>query len=184
MSISLPAPTEFSPYYGGYIDGAARQVGMLQDGSVLDLLTLQTAALRDVLAGVDDTFARQAYAPGKWTLAESLQHVADTERVFSYRLLRVARGDSTPLPGFDHDAWVPMSGANTRSLADILIEIDVVRASTLALLHALDDIAFLRVGTASNHAVSARALAWIIAGHFSHHLELTRDRYLGRPAGS
>ena len=184
MLISLPAPAEFSPFYAGYIDGATRQVAMLEGGSVLDLLTLQTAALRDLLTGVDDTFARKGYAPGKWTLAESLVHVADTERVFSYRLLRVARGDTTPLPAFDHDAWVPVSGANRRALADILIEIDVVRASSLALLHSLDEAAFLRVGTASGHPISARALAWIIAGHFSHHLELTRDRYLGSPAGS
>jgi hypothetical protein len=184
MLISLPAPTEFSPYYAGYIEGAARQVAMLEGGSVLDLLTLQTAALRDLLAGVDDTFARQAYAPGKWTLAESLVHVADTERVFSYRLLRVARGDGTPLPSFDQDAWVPLSGANGRALADILIEIDVVRAATLALLHSLDESAFLRIGTASGNPISGRALAWIIAGHFSHHLELTRERYLAGPTRS
>lgn len=184
MSISLPASGEFSPYYAGYIDGASRQVSTMEGGSVVDLLTLQTAALRDLLKHVDDAFARQAYAPGKWTLAESLVHVADTERVFSYRLLRVARGDATPLPPFDHDAWVPLSRANTRSLSDILIEIDVVRASTLSLLHSLDQPAFLRIGTASSHAVSARALAWIIAGHFAHHLELTRDRYLGSPARS
>lgn len=184
MPITQPVPTEFSPYYAGYIASAARQVAMLEGGSVVDLLTLQTTALRDLLGDVGDTFARQAYAPGKWTLSESLVHVADTERVFSYRLLRVARGDTTPLPGFDQDAWVPFSGANERALSDILIEIDVVRASTLALLHSLDEAAFLRVGTASGNPVSARALAWIIAGHFSHHLELTRDRYLGIPARS
>jgi hypothetical protein len=184
MSISLPAPTEFNPYYAKYIDGAARQVAMLEGGSVVDLLTLQTAALRDLLASVDDAFARQAYAPGKWTLAESLVHVADAERVFSYRMLRIARGDATPLPGFDQDTWVPLSGANERALGDILIEIDVVRAATLALLHSLDDAAFLRIGTASGNPISVRALAWIIAGHFTHHLELTRDRYLAGPARS
>ena len=180
----MPAPTEFNPYFAKYIDGAARQVAMLEGGSVIDLLTLQTAALRDLLANVDDTFARQAYAPGKWTLSESLVHVADTERVFSYRLLRIARGDATPLPGFDQDAWVPLSGANDRSLSDILIEIDVVRAATLALLHSLDESALLRAGTASGNPISARALAWIIAGHFTHHLDLTRDRYLGSAARS
>jgi hypothetical protein len=184
MSISLPAPTEFSPYYGKYIDSAARQVAMLEGGSVLDLLTLQTAALRELLAGVDDGFARQAYAPGKWTLAESLVHVADAERVFSYRMMRVARADTTPLPSFDQDAWVPVSRANERPLADILIEIDVVRASTLALLHSFDEAALVRTGTASGNPISVRALAWIIAGHFTHHLELTQERYLGSPARS
>lgn len=184
MLIAPPAPAEFNAYYAGYVDNATRQVAMLEGGSVVDLLTLQTTALRDLLDGVDDAFARGAYAPGKWTLLESLVHVADTERVFSYRLLRVARGDATPLPPFDQDAWVPVSNANARSLDDVLTEIDVVRAATLALVHSLDEAAHLRTGTASGHPISVRALAWIIAGHFAHHLELTRERYLGGPARS
>ena len=184
MSLTPPTPAEHAPYYGKYVETAARDVAALDGGSVIDLLTVQTVALRGLLDGVDDGFARQAYAPGKWTLAESLVHVADTERVFSYRLLRVARGDSTPLPGFEQDQWVPLSGANGRQLSDILTEIDVVRAATLALVHSLDDSALMRTGTASGNPVSARALVWIIAGHFAHHLELTRDRYLGSPANS
>ena len=122
-----------------------------------------------------------AYAPGKWTLAESLLHVADTERVFAYRALRVSRGDQTPLPGFDQDPWVPLSGADRRTLADILTEIEAVRNANLHLIRAFDDAAASRMGTASGNPVSVRALVWIIAGHFAHHLELTRTRYLGRP---
>ena len=100
--------------------------------------------------------------------------------MFSYRLLRFARGDSTPLPGFDQDVWVPQSGAASRTLADILTEIEAVRASSLALIRSLDDAALVRQGVSNNRALSVRALAWIIAGHFAHHQELTRTRYLGR----
>lgn len=182
MSLARPDAHEFAPYYGTYIDAASHAVGELAGGALPDLLTIQTVGLRNLLSGVDDGFARRAYAPGKWTLLESLLHVADTERVFSYRMLSIGRGDPSALPGFDQDAWVPHSRANERSLADILTELDVVRASTLALLHSLDDVSLLRVGTASGKPVSARALAWIIGGHFAHHHGLTRDRYLVRPA--
>lgn len=184
MSLVLPAATELSPYFVKYVEAASRAVAMLEGGTVVDLLTLQPVALRTLLDGVSVDFLHRSYAAGKWTLAESLVHVADTERVFSYRLLRVARGDSTPLPGFEQDDWVPLSGASGRTLGDILTEIDVVRASTLALVHSLGSEAFLRVGTASGNPVSARALTWIIAGHFAHHLDLTRDRYLGSSAAS
>lgn len=182
MSIAKPDAHEYAPYYGTYVEAATRAIGELAGGALADLLTMQTAELRNLLSGVDDGLARRAYAPGKWTLLESLVHVADTERVFSYRMLSIGRGDASPLPGFDQDAWVPQSRANERSLADILTELDVVRASTLALLHSLDDASLMRVGTASGKPVSARALAWIIAGHFAHHHDLTRDRYLAGPA--
>lgn len=184
MSLALPTAAEHAPYFAKYVDAASRAVAMLEGGTVVDLLTLQPVALRSMLEGADDDVARRAYAPGKWTLAESLVHTSDAERVFAYRLLRVARGDATPMPGFEQDDWVPLSGANARTLSDILTEIDVVRASTLALVHSLGDEAFLRVGTASGNPVSARALTWIIAGHFAHHLDLTRDRYLGSAAAS
>jgi hypothetical protein len=111
-------------------------------------------------------------------LAESLVHVADTERVFAYRLLRIARGDSTPLAGFEQDDWVPESRASSRSLADILEELDAVRAATLCLVRSLDDTAVARQGVSSNHVVSARALVWMLAGHMAHHLTLTREKYL------
>ncbi len=182
MSLARPDAHEFAPYYGNYIDAAARWVGELAGGTLPDLLTIQTVETRTLLSGIDDDFARRAYAPGKWTLLESLQHVADAERVFSYRMLSIGRGDPSPLPGFDQDAWVPNSRANERTLSDILTELDVVRASTLALLHSLDDESLLHLGTASGNPVSARALAWIIGGHYAHHHALTRDRYLAGPA--
>lgn len=179
MSLERPEATEFAPYYGSYVEHAANTLAAMNGATLPDLLTVQPVALRDVLRDVPDALVRHAYAPGKWTLGESLVHTVDTERVFSYRLLRIARADATPLAGFDQDAWVPVSGAAGRTLDDILTEIDVVRASTLALVYSLDDAALRRTGTASGNAVSARALVWIIAGHFSHHLELTRHRYIG-----
>ena len=131
-----------------------------------------------MLSGVSDEKARKAYGAGKWTLKEALLHMTDTERVFSYRLLRIARGDTTPLPGFEQDEWVPNSGANIRSVASLLLEYASVRAGTLQLMDSLEPSAWARRGTASDKPVSARALAYICAGHERHHQRILRERYL------
>jgi hypothetical protein len=179
MTISRPASDEHAPWAHTYLDDA--QAALTQHGlsDIRTLLAKQPGELAALLRGVTDEAARQGYAPGKWSLLESLLHTIDTERVFSYRLLRAARGDRTPLPGYEHDDWVPLSGANQRSLASVITEFGAVRASTLALLEPLDENALARRTVASGHEVSARALAWLIAGHAAHHFVLTRDRYLG-----
>ncbi len=178
MYPARPSESEHAPYYGTYIDAAQTDISKLDHGSVVDLLTVQPVMLRSLLADASEDQFTDSYAPGKWTLAESLVHVSDTERVFGYRLLRIARGDSTPLAGFEQDSWVPNSGARDRNSTDILTEIDVVRASTLSLVHSVSSEAFARSGTASGKNISAGALVWLIAGHFSHHLKLTAERYL------
>ena len=177
MLDSRPDTGEYAPFAATYIDATANALGT--SGHLLTLIEGQMVALRTLLSGVDDERAQRGYAPGKWTLAESMLHVADVERVFAYRLLRIARGDVTPLPSFDHDAWVPVSGASHRTLAGILTELEAVRAANLLLIRSLDDAAAARAGTASGNPISVRALTWMIAGHFAHHLELTRTRYLG-----
>ncbi len=174
-----PSADEHAAFALVYLDTTAGALSAAGNPSLLALLNTQPAALHTLVSGVNDATAQRSYAPGKWTLAESLLHVADTERVFIYRLLRIARGDKTPLPGFDQDVWVPESRAANRTLADILTEIDVVRAATLALVRSLDENSAVQVGTASGNPVSVRALAWMIAGHFQHHLEIIRTRYLG-----
>jgi len=182
LPIARPTSAEHAPFALTYIEATA--TALVEQGSddVLTLLQTQPAALRGLLAGAGDVLAQQTYALGKWTLGESLLHVSDSERVFSYRLVRIARGDQTPLPGFDQDAWVPNSGAAARTLQSVLHELDAVRSATLALVESLDANALMATGTASGATVSVRALAWIIAGHFAHHLMITRDRYLAANA--
>jgi len=179
-NITRPLPTEHAPYASLYVDTAARAMAELGNDDIITLLHDQPDQLRELLtsAFADDVTARQRYAPDKWTLGESLVHMADTERVFAYRALRIARGDQTPLAGFEQDEWVPHSRADRRSLADILDEIDAVREATLALALSLDREAVAAIGTAGGVTVSVRALIWIIAGHFAHHIAVTRDRYV------
>ncbi len=173
-----PDSTEYAPWALPYIEATDAALSASRLDSVVSLLELQPTLLRRMLAGAPPDIGAHAYATDKWTLGESLLHVTDTERVFSYRLLRVVRGDGTPLPGFDQDAWVPASRAGRRSLENILAELESVRAATLTLVRSLDGLELSRMGTASNHAVSGRALVWMIAGHVAHHIGITRDRYL------
>lgn len=167
-----PAPREYfeHPAYDTYIAG-------VPDGDLLATLTAQMKETGAVLGRTSGERAGFRYAPGKWTVREVAGHVADAERVFSYRALRFSRGDATPLPGFDENLWVPHSGADRRPLPELAAELAAVRQATLALLGSLDDEAVGRSGSANGRIITVRALGWIIAGHERHHLRILRDRY-------
>ena len=169
--LSRPASNEFFEYYNTYIS-------LVPDGDVRDHLRAQLSGTVALLSGVSDAKAEQAYGAGKWTLKEVVLHMCDAERVFGYRMVRIARGDLTPLPGFEQDPWVPHSCANARALSSLIMEFAAVRASTLALIDGLPAEAWVRRGTASGHSISVRALAYIAAGHERHHLKIIRERYL------
>ena len=162
-----PDASEFAPFYAPY-------VARVEDAGPRASLAGGLDALAAVLEGAD---ADHAYAPGKWTVRQVVQHVADAERIFATRALRIARGDATPLPGFDENAFADATAGDTRPLADVLGELRAVRASTLALVDGLPADAWACVGTASRHAVSVRALVWITAGHALHHAAVLRERY-------
>jgi hypothetical protein len=129
------------------------------------------------LQALDDAAARHAYAPGRWTVKEVIGHIADTERVMAYRALRIARGDRTPLPGFEQDPYVAVAELNDRPLPELLAELAAVRAATVALFTGIPTAAWTRMGTASDAPCSVRALAYIIAGHELHHRALLHERY-------
>jgi len=118
------------------------------------------------------------YAEGKWSIREVIAHLNDTERVFSYRLLRFARGDAAALPSFDENVFAKASEADARTVADLAEEFSAVRGATLALVRPMRDEQMARHGTASGKEISARALAWIMAGHVQHHMKVLRERYL------
>jgi len=169
-AIPRPPAAEYAPYYARYID-------KVPEGDLLRTLENQARETQALLAGLSDAKALHRYAPGKWSIKEVIGHVTDTERVFSYRALRFARADATALPGFDENAWVPAGRFEARSLKDLAAELDAVRRATIALFRGLDAAALARRGTASDNAVSVRAIAWIIAGHERHHVALLHERY-------
>jgi hypothetical protein len=170
--IARPATGEYLPYYHKYI-------ALVPEGDVVDMLRSQIGDTLALLGSIDEARGSYRYAPGKWSIKEVVGHMADVERVMAYRALRIARGDATPLPGFDENAYVPAANFDARPLASLAHEFHHVRASTVAFLETLDPTAAARRGTANNAEVSARALAFIIAGHERHHVGLLRERYGG-----
>ena len=169
--LGRPADDEFAPYYANYI----RQV---PDGEILALLRDQLAETEALLREFRGDRGDHRYAPGKWSVKEIVGHIADTERIFSYRALRFARGDRTPLPGYEQDDFIRGGNFAARALPEIAGELRSVRMATITLFAGLSEEALLRRGPANNVEFSVRALAWIIAGHERHHAKIIRERYL------
>ena len=167
-----PGTGEYPASFAGYV----ARVG--QDEDILGLLASQLDHVITRLSPIPETRGGYRYAPEKWSIKEMVGHLSDTERVFSYRALRIARGDATPLPSFDDQAYVPEQRAGDRTLADMVGEWGDVRRATVALFRNLPPHAWDRRGVASDQPVSVVALAYIIAGHLRHHLAVLEDRYL------
>lgn len=169
--IPRPDASEHLPYYSRYVD-------LVPDGDLLATLRAQLDETLALVRGLDEGHGGHRYAPGKWSIRDVLNHVIDTERIFAYRALRIARGDRTPIEGFDENEYAAAAHADARTLADLADELEHVRLGNLAMLRALDGQALARRGTANGAAVSVRALAWILAGHERHHVAILRERYL------
>lgn len=168
--LSRPAESEYKPAYAGYI-------GKVPDGDLLKILAGQLESTTATLAKVPQEKEQYRYGPDKWTVTEVVGHLADAERVFAYRALRFARADEAPVPGFDENSWAQHAGYGRRRLADVAAEFRAARQSTLALLRGLEGDAFLRSGVANNSPITVRALAYVIAGHERHHMQILKDRY-------
>lgn len=170
FAVAPPASDEYAPFYAGY-------VAAVRDEDVHYVLAAQPAELRGMCCDLSEQEALARYAPGKWSVKEVVGHLADTERIFAYRALRVGRGDATPLAGFDENAYVPAAASDLRPMGELLDEFDAVRAATLALFRGMPDQAWERRGLANGVPVSTRALLYVVAGHARHHLEILRERY-------
>lgn len=176
LRLPRPAADEAAPYYHGYIQEVSGE-------NVGEQLTTQLMEVERLYSTMDDRTALTRYAPGKWSIKEILGHLSDAERIFSYRILCISRGDTTPLPGFDENAYVPEGNFDERPLSSLLPEFRAVRLSTVALTEGIPAGAWSRRGQASGSPVSARALAFIILGHATHHLRILGERYLTKAGG-
>ena len=171
-----PGPDEHGEYYSTYIDRVP------DDRPLVDVLGEAPDALDALLADLPAEREHFAYEPGKWTCREVLGHVIDTERLFSYRALHIARADSAELPGMDQDEWAAASNADERPVADLLSEFRGLRTANAALFDSFDEETLSRRGTASGFEFTVRALIHIIAGHELHHRDVLRTRYLAESA--
>jgi hypothetical protein len=171
--IARPEPGEYAPYYDRYIS-------LIAGSDILGTLDAQRRQMVLLLSGRDESDGDFRYAPDKWNAKEVLGHVCDTERIFAYRALRIARGDQTPMAGFEQDDYVkhgPFAGA---PMAEMVEDYIAVRRATLTLLRNLEEGAWVRRGTANKNEVSVRALGYIIAGHEVHHRRILEEKYFGR----
>ena len=166
-----PEKSEYPAYAEGY-------VSKVPDGDIVGILRSQLDETLALIKGIPEARGDYRYAEGKWSIKEVIGHVIDGERIFTYRALRFARGDSTPLSGFEQDDYVPNGSFNKRSLSDLADEYEHVRRSTISLFASLDPEAWNRRGISNNNESSVRGLAFITAGHERHHVEILRTRYL------
>ncbi|HEX7242482.1 MAG TPA: DinB family protein [Longimicrobiaceae bacterium] len=169
--IERPAADEHTAYYGRYVD-------RVPDGAdVLALLEERLEATPALFRGLGEEDSLRRYAPGKWSVREVLGHMADCERIFTYRALRAARGDATPLPGFEEDDYVREAHFDERTTASLVEEWEAVRRATITLYRGFAPDRFGHRTVASGSPVSVRALVYITAGHELHHLNVLRERY-------
>jgi uncharacterized damage-inducible protein DinB len=169
-SNQLPV-NEYADFYKSYIQ-------VLEDVELIEELEICLHEFIKFVQNIPmDKFDYQ-YAEGKWTIKEIIQHLIDSERVFSYRALRISRNDKTPLPGFDENDYVTNSNGKERSLQSLLTEMAVVRQATLSLFNSFSQEQLTKIGIASNKEVSVRAIGFIIIGHQKHHQKVFSERYL------
>lgn len=173
LQVPPPAPGDYAPYYSRYIEP-------ILDADLSELFAKQPEELRSLLNNLPERYGEFKYEPGKWSIKDLLQHVIDTERIFSYRILRIGRGETVALPGFEHEPYVQAAGADRRSFESLGDEFYLLRACTLTLINSLQEEDFHRTGTASDNTVAVKAMPYIIAGHFEHHIRVLKERYLPR----
>ncbi|HLA56383.1 MAG TPA: DinB family protein [Flavobacterium sp.] len=162
---------EYAAYYSTYI-AAVGDVDLLEE---LEISTHDFIRfVQEIPLGKHD----YRYAEGKWTIKDIIQHLIDAERIFSYRALRFARADRTPLQSFEENDYVDNANANNRNLQELLTEFATVRQATLMLFKSFDEEQLKRKGIASNAEVTVRAIGFIIIGHLKHHQRVFRERYL------
>jgi len=166
-----PAITEYPEHYRNYVN-------LVPEGNIVEIIGSQLNDTKKLLADITKEQADFRYAEGKWSVLEVVGHVMDTERIMNYRILRMARGDQTPLAGYDDEKYVEESSFSTRTIADLLSEWTVVRAATVALLKGLPEGAWTKTGFANNGEFTVNSIAYIIAGHERHHVGLLKSKYM------
>lgn len=172
MKLSAPTSEEYAPFYTDYIQRARQRDDMFA------ALSLQIDELHSALDTLNNARALFKPGPEEWSVKEVIGHLNDVERVFSYRLLCISRGDATPLPGFEQEDYVRAAGADQWSLSDLLSEFEHIRLANIMMIGHISDEAVDHRGTASGATVSARALIHMLVGHVDHHIASLHEKYL------
>jgi hypothetical protein len=172
MTLTPPAPDEYAPFYSDYIERATLR------NDVNAALSQQIDELLNALDSLNDTQARFKPGPAEWSIKSVVGHLNDVERVFSYRLLRISRGDTTALPGFEQEDFVRQAGFDDVPLGDLISEFELLRRANILSIRHMKEETLARRGTASGAPVSARALIYMMVGHVDHHMASLAEKYL------
>jgi hypothetical protein len=164
------------PQIQEYPEWAKKYISLVQD-DIIEVLTKQVNDLPNFFNNLIEK-AEYAYAPGKWTIKEMVGHIIDTERILTYRLLCIARGEKAMLPGFEEDDYVANAHFKDRSLFSLGEEFVLMRKSHLFLINSLNEEELDRMGNANGKDISVRSLVYILAGHIMHHINVVKERYL------
>jgi uncharacterized damage-inducible protein DinB len=167
------------PDVNEYIEYYRRYVESVPEGDIRQTLKTEIQMTADTIHKLSEEQGLFRYAPDKWSIKEVLGHMADTEQIMAYRILSIARGESVSLPGFNENSYVETASFNRQSIGELLDRLLAVREATVHLLNGLNEDSLVRKGTANGTQVSARSVAWIIAGHEIHHRTIIRERYIG-----
>ncbi len=168
--MSKPSSTTYPPYFQKYID-------LVPDEDLMSGFTNQTAIIQNLLVSISEEKSGYAYAPGKWTLKDLLQHVIDTERIFCYRSLCFARKETFHLPGFDENDYAANASANERTWQSMAEEFVAVRQSTELLFKSFSAEELTRMGIANNIPTSVASMGFIALGHVYHHKKIIEEKY-------
>ena len=171
----LPASYEYpnAPYFAEYLKFEAEE-------NLFEVLKNQSSEILGIFENLTKGQAEFAYAAGKWSIKGLLGHMVDTERIFSYRVLAISRGEKTALPGFDENEYQAASEYETQDVKEILAQYKATRVATMLLFNSFSTKQWNQMGQANGKSISARALAWMIAGHEKHHLRIIKERYLSQ----
>ena len=164
-------PSEYDPYYRSYLD-------LLDNSPLLEALTIGMDRTFSFLTNLSPEVWSYRYAPDKWTPKDILQHLIDTERVFSYRALNIARNKDSILPGFDENLFANAAMANAKPVKKLMEEYKMVRNATISLFENLVSVQLNQIGTANSRPLSVRAAGFIVCGHEIHHINIIKERYL------
>jgi uncharacterized damage-inducible protein DinB len=169
--LKRPDLEEFPVYMRSYVQ-------LIPEGDIIQILNGQIVSTQEIFSAVTEKQAEYRYAEGKWTLSEVLGHLTDTERIMNYRILRIARGDKSPLMGFDENEYVQEASFNERTIADLLEDYQNVRRATISLLKGMPQKSFQNKGNANGFEVTVETIAYMIAGHELHHIKIIQEKYL------
>lgn len=168
--LNKPGEGEYGSFYAGY-------VSLVPAEGILKILRDQKLAYRSLIESFPEGRRFDSYGAGKWSIAQVCNHINDSERIFCYRALALSRGEENPIPGYDHNAYVDMVDVQNRTLADLIDEFFTIRDATISFFKGMPDEYALRAGSVNGYHTSVRGLAWIMAGHLFHHMQILDQRY-------